>query len=248
MDETNRPIDPNRRMLMAGAVAAVGGTVLGTGGAQGRVAAQPRTADSSAVERVTGRRRLGALEVSPIGMGVQNMSRTFHGTIPTRPEMIRIIQAAHDGGVRFFDTAEVYGPHECERFLGEAAQSFRNDIVIASKFGFNVDLQTGRLGPGLISRPEHIKRVVEGSLRRLRTDRIDLLYQHRVDPTVPIEDVAGAVGDLRRDGKVLHWGLSEMGLTRFAERMRSCPSQRSRANIRCCGAGRSGPFCRPAGN
>jgi aryl-alcohol dehydrogenase-like predicted oxidoreductase len=213
MDQTNRPIDPNRRMLMAGAVAAVGGTVLGTGGAPAIAAAQPRTADSSAMERVTGRRRLGALEVSPIGMGVQNMSRTFHGTIPTRPEMIRIIQAAHDGGVRFFDTAEVYGPHECERILGEAAKSFRNDIVIASKFGFNVDLQTGRLGPGLISRPEHIKRVVEGSLRRLRTDRIDLLYQHRVDPAVPIEDVAGAVGDLRREGKVLHWGLSEMGLT-----------------------------------
>jgi aryl-alcohol dehydrogenase-like predicted oxidoreductase len=145
-------------------------------------------------------------------MGVQNMSRTFHGTIPSRPEMIRIIRAAHDRGITFFDTAEVYGPHHCERILGEASQGFRDKIVIATKFGFNVDLETGRLNPGLISRPEHIKRAAEGSLRRLRTDRIDLLYQHRVDPTVPIEDVAGAVAQLRREGKVLHWGLSEMGL------------------------------------
>jgi aryl-alcohol dehydrogenase-like predicted oxidoreductase len=145
-------------------------------------------------------------------MGVQNMARTFQTTIPSRPEMIRIIRAAHDRGVTLFDTAEVYGPHECERILGEAAQSFRNEIVIATKFGFNVDLETGRQGPGLVSRPEHIRRVVEGSLRRLRTDRVELLYQHRVDPTVPIEDVAGAVAQLRREGKVLHWGLSEMGV------------------------------------
>jgi aryl-alcohol dehydrogenase-like predicted oxidoreductase len=212
MDDTNGPADPNRRMMMAGAVAMVGSTALAAGcaapsGASGALAASQATAP-----RVAGRRRLGSLEVSPIGIGVQNMARTFHGTIPTRPEMIRIIRAAHDHGITFFDTAEVYGPHECERILGEAAQSFRDDIVIATKFGFNVDLETGRPGPGLISRPEHIKRVVEGSLRRLRTDRVDLLYQHRVDPTVPIEDVAGAVGELRREGKVLHWGLSEMGL------------------------------------
>jgi aryl-alcohol dehydrogenase-like predicted oxidoreductase len=145
-------------------------------------------------------------------MGVQNMSRTFHGTIPTRLEMVRIIRAAHDAGVTFFDTAEVYGPHECERILGEAAQGFRDKIVIASKFGFNVDPDTGALGPGVTSHPKLIRRRVEGSLRRLRTDRVDLLYQHRVDPTVPIEDVAGVVGDLKREGKVLHWGLSEMGL------------------------------------
>lgn len=145
-------------------------------------------------------------------MGVQNMRRTFHGTIPTRPEMIRIIQAAHDAGVAFFDTAEVYGPHECERILGEASQGFRERIVIASKFGFNVDPETGAMGPGVTSDPKLIRRRVEGSLRRLRTDRIDLRYQHRVDPKVPIEEVAGVVGDLKREGKVLHWGLSEMGL------------------------------------
>jgi len=133
-------------------------------------------------------------------------------TIPNRAEMHRIIASAHDCGVTLFDTAEAYGPHEDERILGEAAQSFRNRIVIASKFGWNVDLETGERRPGLNSRPEHIKLAVEGSLKRLRTDRIDLLYQHRVDPAVPIEDVAGAVKDLMAEGKVLHWGLSEMGL------------------------------------
>ncbi|HZF43417.1 MAG TPA: aldo/keto reductase [Sphingomonadaceae bacterium] len=208
MDNKNDISSPGRRSLLAAAAMVVGAVAVGPLGASSAAASQP----ASTARVGNGRRRLGALEVSAIGMGVQNMSRTFQGTIPKRPEMIRIIQAAHDRGVAFFDTAEVYGPHECERILGEAAQGFRNDIVIASKFGFNVDLETGRPGPGLISRPEHIKRAVDGSLRRMRTDRIDLLYQHRVDPTVPIEDVAGAVGELRREGKVLHWGLSEMGL------------------------------------
>ncbi len=206
MTDTNGPTSRDRRMVMAGAVALAGGMALATGGAAAQApawAASPRMSD---------RRRLGTLEVSAIGIGVQNMARTFQTTIPSRPEMIRIIRAAHDRGVTFFDTAEVYGPHECERILGEAVQSFRNEIVIATKFGFNVDLETGRQGPGLVSRPEHIRRVVEGSLRRLRTDRVELLYQHRVDPTVPIEDVAGAVAQLRREGKVLHWGLSEMGV------------------------------------
>ncbi|WHO37990.1 aldo/keto reductase [Sphingobium sp. AP49] len=158
------------------------------------------------------RRKLGALEVSAIGLGVQNMHRTYQTTIPDRAEMHRIISAAHDHGVTLFDTAEAYGPHEDERILGEATQSFRNGIVIASKFGWNIDLETGERRPGLNSRPAHIKLAVEGSLRRLRTDRIDLLYQHRVDPAVPIEDVAGAIKDLMDEGKILHWGLSEMGL------------------------------------
>jgi aryl-alcohol dehydrogenase-like predicted oxidoreductase len=114
--------------------------------------------------------------------------------------------------VTFFDTAEAYGPHECERILGEAITPFRDRVVITSKFGWNIDLETGARGPGLISRPDHIKLAVEGSLKRLRTDRIDLLYQHRVDPKVPIEDVAGAIKDLKAEGKVLHWGLSEMGI------------------------------------
>lgn len=126
--------------------------------------------------------------------------------------MINIIRTAHERGVTFFDTAEAYGPHACERILGEAIEPFRNEVVITSKFGWNIDLETGARGPGLNSRPDHIKLAVEGMLRRLRTDRIDLLYQHRVDPAVPIEDVAGAVKDLMDQGKILHWGLSEMGL------------------------------------
>ena len=147
-----------------------------------------------------------------MGLGVQNMHRTYQTTIPSRPEMLNIIRTAFDRGVTFFDTAEAYGPHECERILGEAIASFRDKVVITSKFGWDVDLETGERRPGLISRPERIKAAVEGMLRRLRTDRIDLLYQHRVDPQVPIEDVAGAVKDLMAQGKVLHWGLSEMGL------------------------------------
>ncbi|ABL71324.1 aldo/keto reductase [Paracoccus denitrificans] len=161
---------------------------------------------------LSGRRMLGTLEVSSIGLGVQNMHRTYQTTIPSRPEMINIIRTAHDRGVTFFDTAEAYGPHECERILGEAVEPFRDEVVITSKFGWNIDLETGERLPGLNSKPDHIKLAVDGMLKRLRTDRIDLLYQHRVDPEVPIEDVAGAVKDLVDEGKVLHWGLSEMGL------------------------------------
>lgn len=146
-----------------------------------------------------------------MGLGVQNMSRKYETTVPYRPEMINIIRAAYDHGVTFFDTAEAYGPFECERILGESIAPFRNKVVITSKFGWNIDPETGRFQPGLNSKPDHIKRAVEGTLKRLRTDRIDLLYQHRVDPQVPIEDVAGAVKDLMSEGKVLHWGLSEMG-------------------------------------
>jgi aryl-alcohol dehydrogenase-like predicted oxidoreductase len=161
--------------------------------------------------RVGDRRKLGTLEVSSVGFGVQNMHRTYQTTIPDRPEMLRIIRGAYDHGISLFDTAEAYGPLENERILGEAAQPFRDRIVIASKFGWNIDPDTGQRGPGLNSHPDHIKRAVEGSLKRLRTDRIDLLYQHRVDPQVPIEDVAGAIKDLKAQGKVLHWGLCEMG-------------------------------------
>ena len=161
---------------------------------------------------LSGRRKLGSLEVSSVGLGVQNMSRTYQTTIPTRSQMHDIIRAAYDQGVTFYDAAEAYGPHEVERILGEGVAPFRDKIVIASKFGWNIDLETGERHPGLNSRPEHIPLAVEGMLKRLRTDRIDLLYQHRVDPAIPIEDVAGAVKDLMAQGKVLHWGLSEMGL------------------------------------
>lgn len=162
---------------------------------------------------LSGRRKLGkSLEVSAIGLGVQNMSRTYQTTIPNRKEMHNIIQKAFDNGVTLFDTAEAYGPFECEKILGEATSSFRNKIVIETKFGWNIDQQTGARLPGLNSKPEHIKIVVEGMLKRLRTDRIDLLYQHRVDPEVPIEDVVGTIQDLIKDGKVLHYGLSEPGV------------------------------------
>lgn len=178
-------------------------------------AAACATPDPAGTQRPTpradGRRSLGSLEVSAIGIGVQNMSRTLQTTIPSRPEMINIIRTAFDRGVTFYDAAEVYGPHEVERILGEGVAPIRDDVVIATKFGFNVDLETGKQNPGLISRPAHIRRAVDGSLRRLRTDRIDLLYQHRVDPTVPIEDVAQTIAALKAEGKVLHWGLSEMG-------------------------------------
>ncbi len=153
---------------------------------------------------ISQRRKLGTLEVSSIGLGVQNMSRTYQTTVPTRSEMHNIIRTAFDRGVTLFDAAEAYGPFEVEKILGEAVEPFRNQIVIETKFGWNLDLETGQmLPPGLNSKPEHIKQVVEAMLKRLRTDRIDMLYQHRVDPQVPIEDVAGAIKDLKAEGKVL---------------------------------------------
>jgi aryl-alcohol dehydrogenase-like predicted oxidoreductase len=158
-----------------------------------------------------GRRKLGALEVSSVGLGVQNMSRKYDTIVPYRPEMISLIRAAYDHGVTFFDTAEAYGPFECERILGESVEPFRDKVVITSKFGWDIDPETGQFRMGLNSRPEHIEKAVNGMLKRLRTDHIDLLYQHRVDPQVPIEEVAGAVNSLMSQGKVLHWGLSEMG-------------------------------------
>ncbi len=169
------------------------------------------TGGASTKTRVNGRRKLGKLEVSAIGLGCQDMTGTFYGTAPRRGDMIALIRAAQDRGVTFFDAAEAYGPHEVERILGEGVAPFRNQVVITSKFGWDIDLESGKFLGGLNSRPEHIRRVVEGMLKRLNTDRIDLLYQHRVDPKVPIEDVAGTVKDLIAQGKVLHFGLSEPG-------------------------------------
>lgn len=182
------------------------------GGSGSQASAQTSAAGVSSAARANGRRKLGSLEVSSVGLGVQNMSRTYQTTIPSRNEMLDIIRTAFDRGVTFFDAAEAYGPHEVERILGEGVAPFRDKVVITSKFGWDIDLETGERRPGLNSRPDHIKLAVEGMLRRLRTDRIDLLYQHRVDPQVPIEEVAGAVKDLMAAGKVLYWGLSEMGL------------------------------------
>ncbi len=210
MSDSSRNSELGRRSFLASAGALAAVPLLG-GAAPGSAAQAPVPGRSTAPSAI-GRRRLGSLEVSSVGLGVQNMSRTYQTTIPTRPEMINIIRTAFDRGVTFFDAAEAYGPHEVERILGEGIAPFRDKVAITSKFGWNIDLETGERRPGLNSKPEHIKLAVEGMLKRLRTDRIDLLYQHRVDPEVPIEDVAGAVKDLVAQGKVLHWGLSEMGL------------------------------------
>lgn len=203
----------NRRSFITKTIFAGAGLAALTA-SQNKASAQTGTRNNtkSATNSSIGRRRLGKLEVSAIGMGVQNMHRRYETTVPYRPEMIGILRAAYDRGITFFDCAEAYGPFENERILGEAIEPFRNKVRITSKFGWNIDQQTGRRLPGLNSKPDHIKLVVEGSLKRLRTDRIDLLYQHRVDPEVPIEDVAGAIMDLMDQGKVLHWGLSEPGI------------------------------------
>jgi aryl-alcohol dehydrogenase-like predicted oxidoreductase len=161
--------------------------------------------------QVSGRRKLASLEVSSIGLGCQDFTGTFYATAPNRAEMIKLARTAHDQGVTLFDAAEAYGPLEVERILGEALAPVRNQVVLSSKFGWNIDPDTGKSLGGLNNRPEHIRRAVDGILKRYRTDRIDLLYQHRVDPQVPIEDVAGTVKDLLGQGKVLHFGLSEPG-------------------------------------
>jgi aryl-alcohol dehydrogenase-like predicted oxidoreductase len=148
------------------------------------------------------------LEVSALGLGCMGMTWAY-GAPGDRGEMIRLLRDAVELGVTFFDTAEVYGPRTNEELVGEALAPLRDHVVIATKFGFQIGPQAGARPTGVNSRPEHIKQVADASLRRLRTDHIDLFYQHRVDPSVPIEDVAGAVGDLVKAGKVKHFGLSE---------------------------------------
>ena len=158
-------------------------------------------------------RKLGNshLEVSALGLGCMSMSSGY-GPPADRQGMIKLIRAAHDRGVTLFDTAEAYGPFANEDLVGEALAPIRDKVVIATKFGFDINPQTGERGSGTNSRPEHIRVAAEGSLKRLRTDHIDLLFQHRVDPQVPIEDVAGAVKELIAEGKVKHFGLSEAGV------------------------------------
>ncbi len=238
-----RSIEHGRRRFLgaAGSLAAL--SLLGGTGAQ----ASGQAASGSAAAQASGRRKLGRLDVSSVGLGVQNMSRTYQTTVPSRPEMLNIIRTAFDRGVTFYDAAEAYGPHEVERILGEGVAPFRHKVVIATKFGFDIDFETGARRGGLNSRPDHIKLVVEAMLKRLRTDRIDLLYQHRVDPQVPIEDVAGAIKDLMAQGKVLHWGLSEMGPEHVAPRScgaaRQCRAERVLDAVAWAGA--AGPLNLP---
>jgi aryl-alcohol dehydrogenase-like predicted oxidoreductase len=159
------------------------------------------------------KRKLGnrGLEVSALGLGCMGMS-ALYGPPADKAEMIKLIRAAHDRGVTLFDTAESYGPFINEELVGEALEPIRDRVVIATKFGFDIDQKTGERRGGTNSRPEHIKAVADACLKRLRTDRIDLFYQHRVDPDVPIEDVAGAAKELIAQGKVKHFGLSEAGV------------------------------------
>jgi aryl-alcohol dehydrogenase-like predicted oxidoreductase len=183
----------------------------------GRAETSIFTSTQNQEEQTMQKRRLGKsnLEVSAIGLGCMGMSFSY-GPPKDKEEMTSLLRAAVERGITFFDTAEVYGPLINEELAGEALAPFRKQVVIATKFGFDLSPNSDPRGmkgaPGLDSRPEHIKQAVEGSLKRLKVERIDLLYQHRVDPNVPIEDVAGAVKDLIQQGKVKHFGLSEAGV------------------------------------
>lgn len=197
-----------RRRFLAGGLAAGAAALLSSslhGMAHAAALSSPSATKNRQQPRSLPQRRLGSLQVSAIGLGCLPMVGYYGGTY-AKKDMIALIRRAYDSGVTFFDTAEVYGPYTSEEWVGEALAPVRDKVIIATKFGFGVE--EGR-PTALNSRPDHIRRAVEGSLRRLRTDRIDLLYQHRVDPKVPMEDVAGTVKDLIREGKVLHFGLSE---------------------------------------
>lgn len=197
-----------RRRFLAGGLAVGAAALLSSlhGMAHAAALSSPSaTKNRQQQPRSLPQRRLGSLQVSTIGLGCLPMVGYYGGTY-AKKDMIALIRRAYDSGVTFFDTAEVYGPYTSEEWVGEALAPVRDKVVIATKFGFGVE--EGR-PTALNSRPDHIRRAVEGSLRRLRTDHIDLLYQHRVDPKVPMEDVAGTVKDLIREGKVLHFGLSE---------------------------------------
>lgn len=189
-----------RDVLLAGVALTAGPVALAT------AQAESGGSGTSAARRVPftsplGQRRLGSLEVFAIGLGCMNFSWAY-GAVTTQQDAVRVIRDAYDRGVTFFDTAEIYGPFRSEEVVGEALAPVRNNVVIASKFGFDITPE-GQIH-GLNSRPEHIRQATEGSLRRLNTDRVDLYYQHRIDPTVPIEDIAGAVQDLVREGKIRH--------------------------------------------
>lgn len=162
---------------------------------------------NDAIATINERRKLGSLEVSPIGLGCMSMTSGHYNPPRSNEEMVPVIRGAVDQGVTFFDTAEYYGPFSNEALVGRALAPVRNQVAIATKFGFQFE---GEKPVGRNSRPEHVRRAVEGMLKRLQTDRIDLLYLHRLDPNVPVEDVAGTVSELIKEGKALHFGLSEV--------------------------------------
>lgn len=208
MDTITKEKQLARRRFLAGGLAVGAAALLSSplcGMGHAATPSAPSTEKSTQLPHSLPQRRLGSLQVSAIGLGCLPMVGYYGGTY-AKKDMVALIRRAYDNGVTFFDTAEVYGPYTSEEWVGEALAPVRDKVVIATKFGFGVE--EGR-PTALNSRPDHIRRAVEGSLRRLRTDHIDLLYQHRVDPKVPMEDVAGTVKDLIREGKVLHFGLSE---------------------------------------
>lgn len=206
----NRAGHIERRGFLGLMAAGAGAALVGVPeAAMGRQPAQSETARPIRSTGSLPRRRLGALEVSALGLGCMTMNGGQYNPPRAKSDMVQLIRWAFEQGVTHFDTAEAYGPFVNEELVGEAVTPFRDQITIATKFGFDFGDGSRR---GVNSRPEHIRRVTDASLRRLGTDRIDLLYQHRVDPQVPIEDVAGAVKDLITQGKVRHFGLSEPGL------------------------------------
>jgi aryl-alcohol dehydrogenase-like predicted oxidoreductase len=213
------PQSLHRRQVLAAAAALGIAPWLLTAFAGQASAATGETGKSTARQASGLRRKLGKLDVFPIGLGCQWRPGAVQGTVHDlyhstfdRPAAVALVRKAVERSVTLIDTAEVYGPFLSEEIVGEALQGIRDKVVIETKFGMNVDLKTGQRLSGLNSRPEHIRQVVEAQLRCLRTDRIDVLLQHRVDPQVPIEDVAGTVKDLVAEGKVLHFGLSEPGI------------------------------------
>ena len=211
-----------RRRFLAGGLA-VGAAALLSSSLQGMAHAAALSSPSATKNRQQPhslpQRRLGSLQVSAIGLGCLPMVGYYGGTY-AKKDMIALIRRAYDSGVTFFDTAEVYGPHTSEEWVGEAVEPFRDKIKIGTKFGFGVE--EGQ-PTALNSRPDHIRRAVEGSLKRLRTDHIDLLYQHRVDPGVPMEEVAETVKALIKEGKVIHWGMSEASARSIRRAHAVCP-------------------------
>lgn len=194
----SRPAELTLRHVLLAAGGAVGSSLI-----TGCATAQPGGSASTA------QRKLGPLNVSSVGFGCMNLAGIYRPATEFK-EAVSVLREAYDRGVTFFDTAQTYGFHLSEQQVGEALKPFRDKVVIATKFGYEFDADTKQM-KGLNSRPEYIKKVTEGSLRRLKTDYIDLYYQHRIDPSVPIEDVAGAVQDLIKEGKVRNFGLSEVG-------------------------------------
>lgn len=200
----------NRREFLAQSSMAGLGITIG-----GSVLASPHISKNlhfhtNKLPEVLKTRKLGSLEVTEMGFGCMNIAWAY-GNPPSKEDSIRLIRNAYEKGIRFFDTAEIYGPHKSEELVGEALKNVRDDVVIASKIGFDIDFQSAQMKGGLNSKPEHIKQAVDYMLKRLQTDRVDLLYQHRVDPNVPIEEVAGTMAELIQAGKIRHYGLSEAG-------------------------------------